>query len=87
MDQDHIDMWYPSNLVEQRYSDDVPDAVFALWEPTALYWASTVYQGAPMQRVRCRYMALYHPLRTERPGPKRGRLVAEASRLKYPRFQ
>jgi hypothetical protein len=87
MDQDHIDMWYPSNLAEQRYSDDVSDAVFALWEPPALHCASTVYQGAPMQRVRCRYIAIYHRLQTERPGPKRSRLVAEASRLKYPRLQ
>jgi hypothetical protein len=28
--------------------------------PYALRWASTVYQSAPMQRVRCRYIAIYH---------------------------
>jgi hypothetical protein len=83
MAQNHIDMWYPSNLTEKSYIDDFPDEVFALWEPSVLQWASTVYQSAPMQHVRRRYIAIYHQLKTERPGPKRSRLVAEAYRLQY----
>jgi hypothetical protein len=83
LQQDHIDMWYPSNLAEQYYSDEVPEAVFALWEPPALHWAHTTYQDAFMQRVRRRYIAIYRQLKTERPGPKRSRLVAEAYRLQY----
>jgi hypothetical protein len=81
--QDHLDIWYASNLMEQSYIDGVPDAVFALWEPPALHWARTTYQSAPMRRVRRRYSAIYHQLLTERPGPKRSRLVTEAYRLQY----
>jgi tetratricopeptide (TPR) repeat protein len=83
--QDHIDLWYPSNLTEKAYSDGVPHEVLALWEPAALHWAHTVYQRAPMQRVRRRYIVIYHQLQTEPPGPKRSRLVNEAFRLHYPR--
>jgi hypothetical protein len=85
--QDHIDMWYSSNLAAQYYSDDVPDEVFALWEPPALHWAHTVYQSAPLQRVRRRHIAIYHQLQTERPGSKRSRLVTEAYRLRSPTRQ
>jgi hypothetical protein len=87
LEQDHIDMWYSSNLADTCYRDEVPEEVLALWEPSALHWAHTVYQSVPMQRVRRRYIAIYHQLKTERPGPKRSRLVTEASRLKYPRLQ
>jgi hypothetical protein len=83
--QDPIDMWYPSNLTEKAYSDSVPDELLALWDPAALQWAHTVYQRAPIQRVRRRYIAIYHQLKTEPPGPKRSRLVNEAFRLHYPR--
>lgn len=83
--QDPIDMWYPSNLTEKAYSDSVPDELLALWDPAALRWAHTVYQRAPMQRVRRRYIAIYYQLKTEPPGPKRSRLVNEAFRLHYPR--
>ena len=82
--QDHIDMWYPSNLAEKDYSDHIPDAVLALWEPPALHWAHTVYTSAPMQRVRRRSIAIYHQLQTEPLGPTRHRLVDEAMHLKYP---
>lgn len=82
--QDHIDMWYPSNLTEKDSIDGFPDEMFALWEPPALHWAHTVYASAPIQRVRRRYIAIYHQLKTEPPGPKRGRLVDEAFRLHYP---
>jgi tetratricopeptide (TPR) repeat protein len=81
--QDHLDIWYASNLMEQSYIDGVPDAVFALWEPPALHWARTTYQSAPIQRGRRRYIAIYHQLLTERPGPKRSQLVTEAYRLRY----
>ena len=81
--QDHIDIWYASNLMEKSYIDGFPDEVFALWEPPALHWASTVYQSIPMERVRRRYIAIYSQLKTERPGPKRSRLVTEAYRLQY----
>jgi hypothetical protein len=81
--QDHIDIWYASNLMEKSYIDGFPDEVLALWEPPALHWASTVYQSAPMRRVRRRYITINHHLKTERPGPKRSRLVAEADRLQY----
>ncbi len=82
--QDHIDMWYPSNLTEKTSIDGFPDEVFALWEPPVLQWAYTVYASAPIQHVRRRYMAIYHQLKTEPPGPKRSRLVDEAFRLHYP---
>ena len=59
--------------------------MLALWEPAALHWARTVYQRAPVQRVRRRYIAIYRQLQTEPPGPKRNRLVNEAFRLHYPR--
>jgi tetratricopeptide (TPR) repeat protein len=83
LEQDHIDLWYPSNLAEQRYSDEVPEEVLMLWEPSALQWAHTLYQSASMQGVQRRSIAIYHQLKTERPGPKRSRLVAEAYRLQY----
>jgi hypothetical protein len=37
-EQDVIDMWHPSNLTEKSYSDAVPDAWLALWDPPALHW-------------------------------------------------
>jgi hypothetical protein len=83
MDQAHIDMWYPSNLAEQRYSDDVPDALLALWEPPALQWVNALYSGEPWRRIRCRYIAIYTQLKDEPPGPKRSRLVEEAFQLQY----
>jgi hypothetical protein len=83
--QDPLDMWHPSNLTEKAYSDSVPDTLLMLWEPAALHWAHTVYHRAPMQRVRRRYIAIYHQLQTEPVGPTRSRLVDEAFRLHYPR--
>ena len=83
IDQDHIDLWYPSNLAEQRYSDDVPDALLALWEPPALQWVHALYSSEPCRRVRCRYIALYTQLKDEPPGPKQSRLVEEAFQLQY----
>jgi hypothetical protein len=83
--QEHIDMWYPSNRTDKASSESIPDAVWALWEPAALHWAHTVYVSVPMQRVRRRYIAIYHQLKTEPPGPKRSRLVNEAFQLHYPR--
>jgi tetratricopeptide (TPR) repeat protein len=83
LEQEHIDMWYPSNRAAQRYSDEVPEAALMLWELSALHWAQTVYQSASMQRVRRRYIAIYQQLKMERPGPKRSRLVTEAYRLQY----
>ena len=62
--QDPLDMWHPSNLTEKAYSDSVPDTLLMLWEPAALHWAHTVYHRAPMQRVRRRYIAIYHQLQT-----------------------
>jgi tetratricopeptide (TPR) repeat protein len=83
--QDPLDMWHPSNLTDKAYSDSVPDALLRLWDPAALHWAHTVYRSAPMQRVRRRYIAIYHQLQTEPVGPTRSRLVDEAFRLHYPR--
>jgi hypothetical protein len=83
--QDPLDMWHPSNLTDKAYSDSVPDALLRLWDPVALHWAHTVYRSAPMQRVRRRYIAIYHQLQTEPVGPTRSRLVDEAFRLHYPR--
>jgi hypothetical protein len=83
LEQEHIDMWYPSTLADKHYSEELPEVVLALWEPPALHWAHTVYQSASMQRVRRRYIAIYHQLLTERPGPKRSRLATEAYRLQY----
>jgi hypothetical protein len=83
MDQDHIDLWYPSNLAEQRYCDDVPDALLALWEPPSLQWVNALYSSEPWRRVRCRYIAIYTQLKDEPPGPKRSRLIEEAFQLQY----
>jgi hypothetical protein len=59
----------------------------ACGKPAALQWAHTVYQSAPPPRVQRRYIAIYHQLKTEPPGLKRHRRVAEASRLQYPTRQ
>jgi hypothetical protein len=83
MDQDHIDLWYPSNLAEQRYCDDVPDALLALWEPPSLQWVNALYSSEPWRRVRCRYIEIYTQLKDEPPGPKRSRLIEEAFQLQY----
>jgi hypothetical protein len=58
MAQEHIDMWYPPNWTDKAYSESIPNAVLALWEPAALHWAHTVYASASMQRVRRRYIAM-----------------------------
>jgi hypothetical protein len=83
IESDVIDMWHPSNLSEKRYSDDVPDALLALWEPPALQWVHALYSSEPWRRVRCRYIAIYTQLKDEPPGPKRSRLVEEAFQLQY----
>src|SRR5712691_1526955 len=82
-EQDVIDMWHPSNRTEKSYRDAIPEAWLALWDPPALHWAHTVYQRASMQRVRRRYIAIYHQLQTEPIGPTRHHLVDEAMHLKY----
>jgi len=85
--QDHIDMWYPSNLAAKCYSDDVPEALLTLWELAALHWVHSVYESTPMRRVRRRYIAIYHRMKTEPPEPKRSRLVTEAYRPQSPMSQ
>jgi hypothetical protein len=87
LDQEVIDMWHPSNLSEKSYVDALPDALFAVWEPSALQWVHTIYHREPMRRVRDRYIEIYTQLKEEPPGPTRSRLVEEAYALQYPTLQ
>ena len=86
-EQDEIDMWHGSNLSEKDYIETFPDELFALWEPAALQWADEVYSSESMQRIRQRYIEIYHQLESEPVGPKRSQLVQEAFELKYPTSQ
>jgi hypothetical protein len=87
LDQAVIDMWHPSNLSEKSYGDSLPGELCAVWEPSALQWVYSLYHNESMRRVRERYIAIYTELKEEPPGPKRSRLVEEASELQYPILQ
>ena len=70
LEQDRIDMWYPSNLAEQRYSDEVPEEVLTLWEPPALQWA-------PYRLSECAHAARAASLYRDLPPTEDGATRAE----------
>ncbi len=59
--------------------------MFELWDETALKWVREAYNSLNMSRVRERYSEIYRQLNTEPLGPKRSRLVQEASKLRHAR--
>lgn len=71
------------NLTVKSYVACMPASIFALWEPSALQWADTVYHSEPMRRVRERYIEIYTHLKEEPRGPRRSHLVEEASQLPH----
>lgn len=82
-DQEELDIWHGSNLAEKAYLEYIPLALFELWDEAALKWAQETYNSTEMFRKRERYIEIYRQLKTESPGPKRSRLVQEASKIRY----
>jgi hypothetical protein len=83
IEQEAIDMWYPSNLAEESYLEYVPGEILALWEPAALEWLYMVYHSEPFCRVRRRYIEIYTQLKDEPRGPTRRQFLEEAYQLQY----
>lgn len=83
IEQDVIEMWYPSSLTVKSYRVCIPESIFEFWEPLAIQWADRVYHSEPMRRVRERYIEIYIQLKDEPRGPRRSQLVEEAHQLPH----
>lgn len=81
-EQAELDIWHGSNWAEKDYLNYVPDEFLALWDKDARQWLAETYHSPPFRQVRERYIAIWTQLKNEPVGPKRSRLVQEASRLR-----
>ena len=82
---EELDIWHSSNLADPSYLEWVPAAYFTIWSATERQWADDTYQDAELVEVRTRYIDIYRELKTLAPGPRRTRIVQEASALRHPR--
>lgn len=83
LEQADLDIWHGSNIAERLHLKCIPEEVFDLWDEEALEWLDDTYHSPPLTRIRERYIAIEHALKTEPRGPRRTRLVEEASSLRY----
>jgi len=81
--QEELDIWHGSNFAELAYAEDIPPALFALWDAAALEWVREAYNVPDLRQDRERYIAIHHELRTEPRGARRTQLVDEAFELQY----
>jgi hypothetical protein len=81
IEQEELDIWHGSNVAEKDYLQYAPPEIWGLWDDRALQWAKEMYQSPAFSRVRARYIEIHHELKHEPPGPRRSRLVNEASEL------
>lgn len=83
LEQTDLDIWHGSNIAERRHIKDIPEEVLDLWDEEALEWLDDTYHSPSLSRIRERYIAIQWELKTEPRGPRRTRLVEEASSLRY----
>lgn len=83
LEQADLDIWHGSTIAERLHLKDIPEEVFDLWDEEALEWLEDTYHSPPLTRIRERYIAIEQALKTEPRGPRRTRLVEEASSLRY----
>ncbi len=76
-----LDIWHGSSDEVLSYLEYVPDDYFSIWGRKELEWASRLYRSPEFQVVLSRYVEIQRELKDEPPGPKRSRLVEEASAL------
>ena len=81
--QADLDIWHGSNIAEIVHLEDIPSEVIARWDEAARQWLADIYHSPPIKRIRERYVAIQHELKTEPRGPRRTQLVEEASSLRY----
>lgn len=80
--QERLDIWHSSNDEEPEYILEGPLELLALWDEPALLWAKKLYESPEFQKIRLRYIEIYHEILNVRPGPKRSQLVEEAVKLR-----
>lgn len=83
LEQADLDIWHGSNIAERHHIKDIPKEVFDLWGEEALEWLDDTYHSPTLARIRQRYIAIEHELKTEPRGPRRTQLVEEAFSLQY----
>lgn len=79
---ERIEMWHGSSDEEPWYLQEIPFEFFSLWDEHARQWAEKLYHSQPFRAVLSRYIEIHRELLNLAPGPKRTRLVTEASTLK-----
>ena len=77
-----LDIWHGSNLEEIEYAIDLPQSLAALWDELSLAWARSVQQDPRIVAKIDRYVEIHRELNTLSPGPRRSRLVREASAMR-----
>jgi hypothetical protein len=85
LEQEELDIWHGSNVAEKDYVQYAPPEIWGLWDDRGLQWAKETFQSPAFSQVRARYIEIYEQLRHEPPGPRRSRLVNEATGLEASR--
>ena len=80
---EELDVWHGSNWEEPSHVDQIDPSYLALWADEEKAWAADLYASPGFQSVRERYIEIERLLDSTPWGPKRSRLVREASDLRY----
>jgi hypothetical protein len=79
---ERIEMWHGSSDAEPGYLEEIPFEFFSLWDESARQWAAKLCHSEQFMAVLSRYIEIHRQLLNMLPGPRRTRLVTEASSLK-----
>ncbi len=77
-----IERWHGSSDAEPGYLEEIPFEFFSWWDEEARQWAAELYHSPPMRLVLSQYIEIHRELVHLPPGPRRTRLVTEASSLR-----
>lgn len=80
--QEEYDIWHSSSWEMKEYANDMPYEIVSLWNEQEKAWAKKVFDSQTANNIRARYIEIYRQLKTEKPGPKRKRLVEESFNLR-----
>ena len=77
-----LDLWHGSNWAELEYARELPQSLADLWDELSLAWANGVRNDPRVVAQVDRYIEIHRELKTVAPGPRRSRLVREASAMR-----
>lgn len=75
------DIWHFSNMETIDYAMHIPDRVLESFTQDDIDWMKTAYDSPEFQRVRNRYIEIYHELLSVHESKPRGPLLDEADSL------